>query len=77
MPYDVGNLVSRNHRRLAVGVANDIARRVRKHRRGLGSRHVKRYRVTRLVHVEKHEEIARAIQCDHPEWDDLYEGLNG
>jgi putative endonuclease len=55
-------LASRKHGTLYIGVTNDIARRVWEHRQGLGSRFVKRYRVTRLVHVEAHEEIVRAIQ---------------
>jgi putative endonuclease len=62
MPYDVYILASRKHGTLYIGVTNDIARRVWEHRQGQGSRFVKRYRVTRLVHVETHEEIARAIQ---------------
>lgn len=37
-------------------------RRVREHRQGPGSRFVARYRVTRLVYTEPHEEIERAIQ---------------
>ncbi|MPZ10206.1 MAG: GIY-YIG nuclease family protein [Kiloniellaceae bacterium] len=62
MPYTVYILASRKHGTLTIGVTNDIARRVWEDRQGLGSRFVKRYRVTRLVHVEPHEEIARAIQ---------------
>ena len=95
MAYDVDILASRKHGTLTIGVTDDIARRVWDHRQGQGSRFVKRYRVTRLVHVETHEEIARAIQRektmrewhrawkirlierDNPEWDDLYDRLNG
>jgi putative endonuclease len=62
MPYDVYYFASRKHGTFTIGVTNDIARRVWEHWQGLGSRFVKRYRVTRLVHVETHEEIARAIQ---------------
>jgi putative endonuclease len=62
MPYYVYILASRKNGTLYIGVTNDIARRVWEHRQGLGSRYVKRYRVTRLVHVETHEEIGRAIQ---------------
>jgi len=60
--YFVYILASRKHGTLYIGVTNDIARRVWQHRRGLGSRFVKKYRVTRLVHVEPHAEIERAIQ---------------
>ena len=95
MPYYVYILASRKHGTLYIGVTNDIARRVWEHRQGLGSHLVKRYRVTRLVYVETHEEIARAIQRENtmkewprawkirliergnPEWEDLYERLNG
>ena len=62
MSYYVYILASRKHGTHYIGVTNDVARRVRDHRQGQGSRFVKRYRVTRLVHVEAHEEIARAIQ---------------
>ena len=78
MPYTVYILASRKHGTLYIGVTNDIARRVWEHRQGRGSRFVKRYRVTRLVYVEQHDEIARAIQREsgNPEWDDLYDRLN-
>jgi len=62
MPCYVYILASRKHGTLYIGVTNDIARRVWEHRQGIGSRFVKRYGVTRLVHVEAHEEAARAIQ---------------
>jgi len=95
MPYDVDILASRKHGTLTIGVTNDIARRVWDHRQGQGSRFVRRYRVTRLVHVDTHEEIACAIQRektmkawprawkirlierDNPDWDDLYDRVNG
>jgi putative endonuclease len=62
MTYHVYILASRKHGTLYIGVTNDIARRVWEHRQGCGSRFVKRYRVTRLVYVETHSEIACAIQ---------------
>src|SRR3546814_15161313 len=62
MSYYVYILASRKHGTLYIGVTNDIARRIWQHRQGVGSRFARRYRVTRLVHVETHEEIARAIQ---------------
>ena len=62
MPYDVYILASRKNGTLYIGVTNDIARRVHEHRQGTGSRLVKKYRVTRLVHIEPREEIAHAIQ---------------
>ena len=62
MPYYVYILASRRHGTLYIGVTNDIARRVWEHRQGFGSRFVTKYRVTRLVHIETYEGIARAIQ---------------
>ncbi|HEY9550395.1 MAG TPA: GIY-YIG nuclease family protein, partial [Kiloniellaceae bacterium] len=73
----------------------DIARRVWEHRQGHCSCFAKRYRITRLVYVEPHEEIERAIQREksmkewprawkvrlieraNPEWEELYDRLNG
>jgi putative endonuclease len=47
---------------LYVGVTNDIARRAWEHRQGLGSAFTSRYRLTRLVYVERHERIETAIR---------------
>lgn len=62
MPYYVYIMASRKHGTLYIGVTNDLARRVWEHRQGIGSRFVKRYAVTRLVHMEPHEQVERAIQ---------------
>jgi putative endonuclease len=62
MPYYVYILASRKHGTLYIGVTSDIARRVWEHRQGRGSRFVQKYCITRLVHIETHEEIERAIQ---------------
>ena len=62
MPYDVCILASRKNGTLYIGVSNDIARRVHEHRQSIGSRFVKKHLVTRLVHMEPHEEVANAIQ---------------
>ncbi len=43
-----------------VGVTADIIRRVQQHREGTGSDHVSRYVITRLVYVERHDEIVTA-----------------
>jgi putative endonuclease len=95
MTYYVYILASRKRGTLYIGVTNNIARRVWDHRQGRGSRFVQKYRVTRLVYVEIHEDISRAIlrektmkdwrrawkirtiERDNPEWDDLYDRLNG
>ena len=44
-----------------VGVTADVIARVYQHREGMGSRHVVDFDKTRLVYVERHEEIERAI----------------
>ncbi|MGD1879749.1 MAG: GIY-YIG nuclease family protein [Kiloniellaceae bacterium] len=95
MPYTVYILASRKHGTLYTGVTNDVARRVWEHRQGRGSRFVDRYRVTRLVYAETHEQIETAIQREktlkewqrawkiqliereNPEWEDLYDRING
>jgi putative endonuclease len=47
---------------LYVGVTNDLVRRVWEHKEGLNPGFTRRYRLTRLVYVERHEEILAAIQ---------------
>ncbi len=44
-----------------VGVTADLIRRVHQHRDGTGSSHVADYDKARLVHAERHDEIASAI----------------
>jgi putative endonuclease len=44
-----------------VGVTADAIRRVFQHREGTGSAHVKKYAQTRIVYIERHEDIAAAI----------------
>ena len=45
-----------------VGVTADAMARVDQHREGTGSRHVADFAKTRLVYVERHEEIEQAIR---------------
>ena len=47
---------------LYVGVTNDIARRAWEHRTGTGAAFTARYRLTRLVYIERHDDIRVAIQ---------------
>jgi putative endonuclease len=47
---------------LYVGVTNDIARRAWEHREGVGSAFTSRYRLTRLVYTEWHDDIRSAIR---------------
>lgn len=44
-----------------VGVTSDLLRRVHQHREGIGSAHVADFGKTRLVYVERYEEVERAI----------------
>ena len=46
---------------LYIGVTADIAARIVQHREGSGSAFCRRYNLTRLVHVERHDDIALAI----------------
>ena len=43
------------------GVTNDSARRAWEHKRGLAPAFTARYRLTRLVNIEQHEDIRNAI----------------
>ena len=47
---------------LYVGVTSDIARRSWEHRQGTASAFTSRYRLTRLVFMERHEQIDTAIR---------------
>ena len=46
---------------LYVGVTSDLARRAWEHREGVVAGFTRRYGLTRLVYVERHEEILAAI----------------
>ena len=54
-------MTNRQRGTLYVGVTANIAERARAHKAGLGSRFAAKYRLTRLVYVEEHDDIARAI----------------
>ena len=47
---------------LYVGVTSDLVRRIWEHREGLADGFTKRHGLKRLVYVERHDEIVRAIQ---------------
>lgn len=55
-------LTSKPNGTLYVGVMNDIVRRVCQHRTGEGSDFVDQYDVTRLVHLERFDDIEHAIR---------------
>jgi putative endonuclease len=44
-----------------IGMTADVLRRVHQHREGQGSQHVRDFNKTRLVYVERHDEITSAI----------------
>ena len=63
MPRDfaVYILTTRRNTALYIGVTSNLPRRLAQHRAGLGSRFVRRYSVTRLVHVEWYRDPVTAI----------------
>jgi putative endonuclease len=55
-------LASKPNGTLYVGVTSDIVRRIHQHRTGEGSEFVEEYDVTRLVHLERFDDIEEAIR---------------
>ena len=55
-------VTNRKRGTLYIGVTSDIARRAWEHREGVVAGFTKRYRLKRLVHVERFEDILAAIQ---------------
>ena len=55
-------LASKPNGTLYVGVTNDIVRRIHEHRTGEGSKFVAEHDVTRLVHLERFDDVEAAIQ---------------
>jgi putative endonuclease len=55
-------LTNRPNGTLYVGVTNNIARRAWEHKERITPGFTKRYRLTRLVYAERHEDILSAIQ---------------
>lgn len=64
MRYAVYILASRRHGTLYIGVTNNVAKRLAEHQLGAGSKFVRDYKVTRLVHVA-------LIERENPDWLDL------
>jgi putative endonuclease len=54
-------MTNRKEGTLYVGVTNNLVRRVTEHRRGDGSRFVRKYWLRRLVYVEAYDDIEEAI----------------
>jgi putative endonuclease len=61
LPYYVYILTSGRRGTLYVGVSNDLIRRVYEHRNHLIGGFTAKYRVTRLVYFEAHDEVEQAI----------------
>jgi putative endonuclease len=59
--YWVYILASRKRGVLYIGVTSDLVERVYLHRTGMGSVHVARYRICRLVYAESYADIGEAI----------------
>ncbi|NJS14492.1 MAG: GIY-YIG nuclease family protein [Sphingopyxis sp.] len=57
----VSIMANRYRRGMYVGVSSNPTRRVYQHREGTGSIHARDYSKTRLVYVERHEDIEAAI----------------
>jgi len=55
-------MASKRSGTLYLGMTSDLRDRVTKHREGIGSAFVKKYKVTMLVWLEEHALIAQAIQ---------------
>jgi putative endonuclease len=58
-------MTNRPNGTLYTGVTSDLARRVWEHREGLADGFSKRYKLKRLVFVERHPNIGSAIQREH------------
>lgn len=54
-------ILASHSRRLYIGVTNDLERRIREHRAGVGSSFTARYQIHRLVHMERFTSVSDAI----------------
>lgn len=55
-------MTNRPNGTLYTGVTNDLSRRAYEHRTGLYQGFTKQYELTRLVYLERHDDIRAAIQ---------------
>lgn len=62
MAYYVYIMTNKPKGTLYIGVTNDIARRAYEHKCGRGSDFTRKYNLHRLVFIETHDEVERAIQ---------------
>ena len=61
MRYHVYIMASDIYRAIYIGVTNDVARRVAEHRENIGSKHVTKYNIYKLVYVTSFDDIDEAI----------------
>ncbi len=54
-------MTSSIYREIYIGVTNDIARRVAEHRADMGSKHLTKYKIYRLIYVTSFNDIDEAI----------------
>ena len=66
-----------------IGVTNDVARRIAEHKAGIGSKHVTRYKIFKLVYATSFDDVDEAITHEKKlkKWrrswkDDLIEKTN-
>jgi putative endonuclease len=55
-------ILASHSRRLYVGVTNDLTRRMRERKAGVGSAFASRYHINRLVHHEEFRDVRDAIR---------------
>jgi putative endonuclease len=55
-------IMTNRSKTLYTGVTNDLMRRVREHKLGIGSRFASRYMLDRLVYFERFEDVRNAIE---------------
>jgi putative endonuclease len=93
--YHVYILASKRNGTLYIGVTSNLAARIFAHRNGKGAEFTRKYRVTRLVHIEPFADVRdaiarekalkkwnrgwklRLIEESNPDWNDLFDTLNG
>ena len=83
MPMYVYILASKRNGTLYIGVTNDLHHRVGEHKSGVGSKHVRKYNIQRLVYFETFEDIdlAKSREKQLKRWrrawkDELIEAQN-
>ena len=83
-------IMTNRSRSLYIGVTNNLMRRVREHKTGIGSGFTTKYKLDRLVYFERFEDVRNAIEREkrikgwlrikkisliiNPVWGDLSDG---